>query len=354
MALGASLRVSTRWLAWAASLLLAACATSYRAATNVAPAPPAPGAVLRAAHIEPGVAARILALDPLHVTAEDVRGILAKGPTPRIVNIHGGIYPVHLVMESFAHFLIRMGYPEDRIRDPASGDLSHSPYEDSANIAGEVAWMYEHDGMAPLLIGHSQGGMQVVKVLYELAGKFDDRVDIVDPLEQVHTGRTSIVDPLTGATRPLTTLVLGYGTGVAAGGVTTLLPNQWSMATRLYLVPDSVIDFTGFELGLDLVAWDGPGDGHRYKALGTANVRNVRLPAAYSHVFVVDTVDLAKDEHMRAWLDAWTPAQQGQAPPPDLDQPNVLWAADVWYSVKKWWVIEAQQFIRARQALAPD
>ena len=27
--------------------------------------------------------------------------ILAAGPTPRILNLHGGIYPVHLVMESF-------------------------------------------------------------------------------------------------------------------------------------------------------------------------------------------------------------------------------------------------------------
>jgi hypothetical protein len=335
------------------SLLLAACATPYRAAGPVAPVPPAPGAALRAAHIEPDVEARILALDPLHVTDKDVRETLAKGPTPRIVNIHGGIYPVHLVMESFGRFLIRMGYPENKVRDPASHDLSHTPYEDSVNIAGELAWMYEHDGMAPLLIGHSQGGMQVVKVLYELAGKFDDRIDIVDPLEELHTGRTSFVDPLTGATRPVTSLVIGYASAVAAGGAATLLPNQWSMASRLYRIPDSVIEFTGFELGLDLVAWDGPGDGDRYKALGTANVRNVHLPAAYSHVFVVDTGGLAKDEHMRAWLNAWTPALQGHAPPAELDLPNVLWAADVWYSIKKWWVIEAQEFIRARQALAP-
>jgi len=31
---------------------------------------------------------------------------------------------------------------------------------------------------------------------------------------------------------------------------------------------------------------------------------------------------------------------------------NVLWAADVWFSIKKHWCIEAQRLIRARHAAA--
>ena len=50
---------------------------------------------------QPGVYNGILALDPGRITETDVRMTLAAGPTPRIMNLHGGIYPVHLVMESF-------------------------------------------------------------------------------------------------------------------------------------------------------------------------------------------------------------------------------------------------------------
>jgi hypothetical protein len=31
----------------------------------------------------------------------------------------------------------------------------------------------------------------------------------------------------------------------------------------------------------------------------------------------------------------------------------VLWAADVWYSIKKHWCIEAQKLVRAQRANAP-
>ena len=61
---------------------------------------------------------RILAMDPEKVSQADVRNVLAKGPTPRIMLMHGGIYPVHLAMESFGKFLAEMGYPEAKMRDP--------------------------------------------------------------------------------------------------------------------------------------------------------------------------------------------------------------------------------------------
>ena len=58
-----------------------------------------------------------------------------------------------------------------------------------------------------------------------------------------------------------------------------MLPNQWSMVRRLRTIPDTVDDFTGYALAVDLVAWDLPGAGTRYQAQGGARVRNVELPA---------------------------------------------------------------------------
>ena len=103
-----------------------------------------------------------------HHRTRDVREALALGPTPHIILLHGGLYGNNLLMVSFAEFLVGMGYPESKLRDPSDGALSQSPYTDSARLAGEIAWYYEHDGVRPMLIGHSQGGMQAVKALYEL------------------------------------------------------------------------------------------------------------------------------------------------------------------------------------------
>ncbi|MBS0319417.1 MAG: hypothetical protein JSR18_02655 [Proteobacteria bacterium] len=303
----------------------------------------------RPAPVDPALGDRILALDPEHVSDSDVRQVLAKGPTPHVIAIHGGVYPVHLVMDSFARFLTRMGYPERAIRDPGDRSFTQSPYTEAAVLAGEIAWYYEREGVMPVMVGHSQGGMQVVKVLYELAGLFDTAVPVYDPSGSGVEPRTTIVDPLTGARRAVTTLKVQYATAVSAGGAATLLPNQWIMKSRLYRIPDSVVDFTGFMLALDLIAWDGPATDHHYRALDVAHVRNVTLPATYAHIFVVDVGPLAKDEAARAWINAYTPDLAGTSPPANVDLPNILWAADVWYSIKKAWVIEAQALVRAQR-----
>src|SRR5215831_11870815 len=79
---------------------------------------PAKGSVLRSAAVDGALEDRILALDPNHVSEADVATTLSKAPAPHIMLIHGGVYPVHLMMESTGKFLVKMGYPEDRIRDP--------------------------------------------------------------------------------------------------------------------------------------------------------------------------------------------------------------------------------------------
>jgi hypothetical protein len=67
---------------------------------------------------------RILALDPERISEADVRTTLTSAPAPRIVLVHGGVVGVYLLMESFAKFLVGMGYPEAKIRNPHDGAYS--------------------------------------------------------------------------------------------------------------------------------------------------------------------------------------------------------------------------------------
>src|SRR6478672_9930465 len=112
----------------AIALALAGCATQPPAQP---PAGTTPAARWRS---DAALQSRLLALDPAHISDRDVRETLAKGPTPRIMLLHGGVYPVHLLMESFGNFLTGMGYPEARIRDPGSGDWSYSPYLQTSRL----------------------------------------------------------------------------------------------------------------------------------------------------------------------------------------------------------------------------
>jgi hypothetical protein len=294
---------------------------------------------------------RLLALDPEHVSDADVRQLLGRGPTPRIMLLHGGIYPVHLSMTSFGHFLVGMGYPEAKIRDPYDASWSHSPYEDAERLAGMLAWYYEQDGMAPLLIGHSQGGMQAVKILHVLNGEYSETVPVWNPLTDFAEGRTAITDPLTGREMPVVGgFKLAYASAVGAGGAAFLLPNQWSLLGKLRTIPDTVEEFTGYSIDLDLWAWTLPGvDATRkFKNGGKAHVRNVTLDARNSHVLVPVTAELPGNPVARAWITAYVPGST-TAPPAGTGE-NIWWAADVWYSVKKYWVIEAQRLIRAKRA----
>lgn len=340
------------------AVLLSACGGSrysYRLDTYLGPVEQ--GTVLRDTAIDESLEEEILALDAEQVSDTDVREVLSQAPAPRIINIHGGIYPVHLAMKSFSRFLIGMGYPEAKIRNPADGSYSHSCYESSEKLAGYIAWYYEREGMRPMMVGHSQGGIQAVKVLYELSGAFSDRLAVWNPVTVTREDRYTIVDPLTGAERPVVGLQVSYATAVGSGGLTRFLPNQWSMAGKLRRIPDSAVEFTGFYIGLDLLGGDlmGFGSSNRYVANGGASVRNVRLPSTYSHVTVPTTKHLAESEEIREWINDYAPSDE-----PELDREfsasssNILWAADVWHSVKKHWVLELQNLILAKRAAGRD
>jgi hypothetical protein len=341
--------------------LAAGCATApmtSRAPLVASPAVTGPverGAVLRSLSLDSNLEDRILALDPERIGEQDIRTTLAEGPTPRIILLHGGIYPVHLMMNSFETFLVRMGYPEDKLRDPIDGAYSQSPYSSSDRLAGEIAWYYEHDGVRPMMIGHSQGGMQAVKVLYELEGAFGDKIAVWNPLSDTPENRVTITDPLSGNTRPVVGVSVAYVSAVGAGGAAFLLPNQWNMVDRLRSIPDSVDEFTGFTIPGDPIAWSFSGESaaNRYRRDGAARVRNVTLPTSYNHITVPRTASLADDPRAREWINAYRPAggdEEELNAPADARGDNILWAADVWFSIKKHWCLEAQQLIRAKRA----
>jgi len=308
--------------------------------------------VLRAFELDPEIEQKILNLDPESVSEHEIRNVLSRATAPRIINIHGGIYPVYLIMKSFSEFLIEMGYPEEKIRNPADGRYSYSCYESSKKLAGIIAWYYEREGLRPMIIGHSQGGIQAVKVLYQLAGRLDSDILVWNPLKDAPEDRYTIIDPLTGERIPVTGVKVSYATAVGAGGLTRFLPNQWVMLNKLRSIPDSVLEFTGFYMGFDLIGGDllGFGPLNKYRANGTARVRNVMLPIGYNHVTVPDTKHLAEDREIRDWINNYTPSEE-----PSLEREfktstrNILWAADVWHSIKRHWVLELQRLIMAKR-----
>jgi len=243
---------------------------------------------------------RILAIDPEHVSEKEIREVLSQAPAPRIINIHGGIYPVHRKMISFSKFLIGMGYPAVSLTNACDGTYTFSCYESSDMIAGMIAWYYEKEGLRPMIVGHSQGGMQTIKVLRKLEGLSSKRLSVWSPLLWQCENRFEIRDPLTGTNRPVVGLQLPYATAVGAGGLTRILPNQWDMCMKLRRVPDSVEEFTGFYKGKDLLGGDylGYGPANNFKSMGTAKVRNVRLPSAYRHGHIPDTQHLLQSQAM--------------------------------------------------------
>lgn len=320
------------------------CSAAARGAESARPTPEALGIPS-----DPAIIARILALDADALTARDVRDTLVHAPAPRIIALHGSLPLV--TMEPFARFLIAMGYPEERLRNPKDGTHTYGSFGSGARMAGMLAWHYEREGMMPMLIGHSQGGMMVVRTLHELAGGFGDTIAVWDPVADAGEARTTIVDPRDGRTRPVVGLTVPYAAALATGWLPRLFLLQWDMLPRLRSIPDSVEEFAGFTLEWDPIAGETTG-GAPYAATGQAEVRNITLPAAYHHLTLPDAEHLAADAATRAWIDAYAPASvtPGPAPDPAADNANLLHAADIWRSVRRHWCLEAQRLIRATVA----
>ncbi len=306
---------------------------------------PLPDEARAQAPVDAVLAARIRTLDPDHISDRDVREVLVNAPAPRIIVLSGSLALV--TMEPFARFLAAMGYPEERIRNPANGDWAYGSFGDSAALAGTLAWHYERDGMVPMLIGHSHGGMLVLRTLHELAGAFADTLPVWNPLTGEALARFTFVDPVDGKQRSVVGLKVGYATALATGKLPRLLLGQWTMLTKLRRVPDTVDEFTGFVIEWDPIAGNFPG-AEPYAATGSATVRNVTLPASYSHIGLPETRHLATNTVTRAWINAYSPGTVAELPNDGaVDVTNIMHAADIWYSVKKRWCLEAQRRARA-------
>jgi hypothetical protein len=334
----------------------AGCGTYIRNGVQGAAAREAEQALIHRAEIPPSLENKILELDPERVTDVDIREVLSYAPAPRIINIHGGIYPVHMRMVSFSEFLSGMGYPMCSITNPGDGTYTFSCYESSVLVAGAIAWYYEKEGLRPMMVGHSQGGMQVVKILQLYAQSPNARIAVFNPITWKTEKRYEITDPLTGKKRPVVGLVLPYATSMGAGGLTRLLPNQWTMNGRLRTIPDTVEEFTGFYKGRDLLGGDflGYGPANHYNASGCAVVRNYELPAADKHGAVPDTKHLLASKKVRDWINDYHPGGepvnvQELSAQLGADCTNILWASEVWFSIKKHWVLELQRRIGARR-----
>jgi hypothetical protein len=164
------------------------------------------------------------------------------------------------------------------------------------------------------------------------------------------------MDPLSEKRRPVAGLQLPYVASVGAGGLTRLLPNQWDMCFKLRDVPDSVEEFTGFYKGKDLLGGDflGYGPANHFHTMGKAVVRNVCLPSSYKHGAIPDTRHLLKSQQVKDWINNYRPGPEPVTKAKleatfEVDTKHILWAADVWYSIKKHWVIELQRLLRARE-----
>ena len=332
-------------------VLLSGCAQTERINETYSP-DVTPKAAIEVTSLDPEFLGKILAMDPDHVTGEDVEEVLSQAPAPRIINIRGGVYLASWMID-FSTFLIGMGYPEDRIRHPSNGAYSYSAYGSSVELAGIVAWHYEREGLRPMIVGHSLGGIQAVKILYRLAGDFEDKIPVFNPITDEAEENYTIVDPLTGEDRPVVGLSVSYVAAVGAGGAGLLWPTQWDMNWRLRSVPDTVEEFTAFHIPGDLFGGDLLGaDANRFLPNGEATVRNVVLPSDYSHVTVIFSQHLVESAEIRDWINNDYVASEHPEIDRSFDSPtdNILYAADVWHSIKKHWVLELQRLIRAKQA----
>ena len=293
------------------------------------------------------VAARLATLDCRQVSAAEVDAVLAAAPAPRIIALEGSV-PI-VTMEPFAAFLESMGYPAERLANPADGKRSYGSFVASRRVAGELAWHYEREGLMPMLIGHSRGGMVVIRTLNDLAGVGGEPIPVWDPARDEPEARTTIVDPFTGQSRPVVGLRVDYAVAMATGSPARRLLGQWGVVPLLREVPDSVVEFTGFAIPWDPIAGTGP-DPAPFRATGLARVRNIVLPASYSHIGLPRTDHLAREPATRAWINAFFPGTT--APPPaDVDTANLFHAADIWYSIKQHWCGGAQRLL-ARPASA--
>ncbi|MFC1491853.1 hypothetical protein ACFLQ0_04625, partial [Nitrospinota bacterium] len=305
------------------------------------------------------LARRILALDPLNITAEDVKITLSRGPAPWIMPISPA-FPGPIIFKDLFKFLIDMGYPPGRIGDPRSDDFTLSYREPSETIAGLAAWTYERDGMSPMLVGWSAGGITAVSALHDLSNPVNkEELKVVSGLTGEAEDRGWILDPYTGEKRPIAGVKISFAGVLMAGGLSRLFHLfRWGERPPLHAVPDSVNELVAFHapadpLGTDLLSGD-TARSNEFKPMGTAKVRTIIADPSYGHVNVIHCYLLTQNKKGRGWAAAYRPEggwglrdfRKTARYALDWGKRN-LWCGELWYAVKKHWALEAQRVARA-------
>lgn len=275
-----------------------------------------------ASALPPEARAQLLAIDPEQVSEQQVRGLLVLAPVPRVLLFRGSL---GADMESFGAFLVQMGYPAYRLRNPATGRYSYSFDWDGCRcdecdaLAAHLPAQVQRDGVAPVLVGHSGGGVTISRILHRLAA-----------------------DPQAPRVQFAATL----GTGALMRWVPGF-PGCSAELPQLSQVPPSVVAFTGYRIAGDpFTALFGFGDFRPAEGrTPEAQVRNVRLAPQVSHLRAFEVDGYAEQPLLRAWIEAYRP--DSDAPLPEgsgLDLGNLRHAADLWHSLKKHWALQARQW----------
>ena len=279
-----------------------------------------------AAPLSTDARAAMLALDPERISEGQVRELLVLAPAPRVLLFQGSL---GADMESFGAFLHAMGYPAQRLHNPATGRYSYSLRWDGCRcveceaLATGIGRQARDEGVAPVMVGHSGGGVTVGRILQQLAAT-------------------------DGAPRLPFAATLGTGALLRwAPG----FPGCAADVPQLGRVPASVATFTGYRIDGDpFTSLLGFGD---YRAAEgsdpPAQVRNVLLPAQVSHVRAFEVDGYAEHPQLRNWISAYHPGSDAPLPDaPGLDLGNLRHAADLWHSLKKHWALHARQWAAAR------
>ncbi len=266
----------------------------------------------------------------------------SRFPAPRIININGTLGGYR--MDSFSRFLIKMGYPYESLLNPLNGHLSYSGFIDSRTLAGLFAWFYEKDGMRPVLIGHSRGGMKVVEVLREFEVPSCTGLRPWNPVTGGFEDRKTITDPFTKKPRSLCNLGAGFASAVSTGSLMRILLFEWGSLNWMRDVPAGVERFLGIFIKGDLIGADPLGLGP-YRTGGKGIVRNIHLKGDYHHIDLFETEYIPDDPNAKSWVDGYMPeGEKLNEPRPTLpDQSNIVIAAELWYEIKLNWVRELKR-----------
>ena len=262
--------------------------------------------------------------------------------------VHGGIYPVHLAMKSFGNFLVDMGYPEERIRDPYDGTWSHSPYEDAERLAG-IARLVLRTGRHAADDHRSQpgghaGGQDPARPLQRRLRRARSRVEPPHRFSP-RSGAFHRRSAYRGSSNRWWACAVAYVSRSARAAPRSCCPINGASSASCRTIPDTVDEFVGYSIALDMWAWTVPGvDATRkFTNGGQVNIRNVTFDVENSHVIVPLSPAPRPATRRMARVDRGVRAESTVPPPPNVRDKPAGRPTCGGQRAGSIWVIEAQR-----------